>query len=169
MGNFNTANLGIGSNYIHTPSIFLERNVMIWNNHTMIQLSNISYLSAMNLPILVFPFMAALMILMGLIMLLAGEVVAFAGLILGALGGIWIYFWYKENERRKNGAILHIKMNSGNELNFEFASKDFLYVVADKLQAILINGGAGAKVEINISNSVIRDSSVLNGMNLNGR
>lgn len=169
MNNANNLNLGIGSNYIHTPTIFLERNLMIWNNHTMIQLSNISYISAENLPILVFPFLAALLIFAGLMMLMAGGAMVFMGLIVGALGGGWIYLWYKENERRRNGAILQIKMNSGNELNFEFASKDFLYVVADKLQAILINGGANEKVEINISNSVIRDSNVLTGLDVHGR
>lgn len=168
MNKVNNANMGIGSNFIHTPSLFLEKNIMTWNNHTMIQLSNISYISAEKLPILQFPFMAAVLILGGLIMLMQGGALALSGLLMGGLGGVWVYFWYKENERRRNGAILNIKMNSGSELNFEFASEKFLWEVAKRLQAIMINGGTSEKVEINITNSVIRDSNVLSGAHLNG-
>lgn len=168
MKNLTNANLGIGNNYIHTPAIFLEKNLMIWNNHTMIQLSNISYLSAEKLGVMPFPFFAAILVLVGFMMLTSGESLVFAGLLLCAFGGAWLYLWYKENERRKNGAILHIKMNSGTELNFEFANKEFLWVVAEKLQNIMINGGVTEKVEINITNSTIRDSNVLTGLAIDG-
>lgn len=168
MKNLTNANLGIGNNYIHTPTIFLEKNLMIWNNHTMIQLSNISYLSAEKLAVMPFPFFAAILVLVGFMMLTSGESLVFAGLLLCGIGGAWLYLWYKENERRKNGAILQIKMNSGTELNFEFANKEFLWVVAEKLQNIMINGGVTEKVEINITNSTIRDSNVLTGLAIDG-
>lgn len=168
MNNINTTGMGIGNNYINTSAIFIEKNMMMWNNHTMIQLSNISYLSAEELPPAIFPIWALIAIVIGLIMMPFGEGLAAFGIMLWAVSGVWLYLWYKDAQKRENGAILHIKMNSGTTLNFEFESKYFLQSVAEKIQEIMINGGTNEKVEINIVNSVIRDSSVLSGSNING-
>ena len=165
----NNMGMGIGNNYINTPAIFIEKNMMIWNNHTMIQLSNISYLSAEKLPPAIFPVWTVLAIFAGLIMMMFGEGAAAVGILLWVASGAVLYLWYKDAQKRENGAILHIKMNSGGVLNFEFENKTFLWAVAEKIQDIMINGGTNEKVEINIVNSVIRDSSVLSGTNINGR
>ncbi len=168
MNNMNNASMGIGNNYINTPVIFIEKNMMMWNNHTMIQLSNISYLSAEKLPPAIFPVWTVLTIFVGLIMMMFGEGMAAVGIMLWVFSGVYLYLWYKDAQKRENGAILHIKMNSGSVLNFEFDNKEFLWYVAEKIQNIMINGGTNEKVEINIVNSVIRDSSVLSGTNING-
>lgn len=160
--------MAAGSSYINTPVIFLEKNMMMWDNHTMIQLSNISYLSAEKLPAAIFPIWTLLAIFAGLMLLMLSEEMALIGMMLWVVSGLVLYAWYKDAQKRENGAILHIKMNSGTTLNFEFESKEFLWYVAEKLQSILINGGTSEKVEINIVNSVIRDSSVLTGTNING-
>lgn len=162
------ANLGIGNKYINTPSILIEKNMMMWDKHTMIQLSNISYLSAEKLQPAAFPIGAVLMIFLGFILLAVQAELVLLNLVIWTLSGLYIYLWYKETQRREKGAILHIKMNSGNNLNFEFEDKEFLWCVAETIQNIMINGGASEQVEINIVNSVIRDSSVLTGTSING-
>lgn len=169
MENLGNAGIGIGSSYINTPVIFIEKNMMMWNNHTMIQLSNISYLSAEKLPPAIFPIWSVFTILLGLILMTLGDEMAAIAIMLWAISGVFIYAWIKDSQRREESAILHIKMNSGSVFNFEFANKEFLWCVAETIQNIMINGGSNGKVEINIVNSVIRDSSVLTGTNINGR
>lgn len=168
MNNIGNAAAMAGNSYIKTPAIFIEKNMMMWNNHTMIQLSNISYLSAEKLPAAIFPAWTLLAIFAGLILMMFGAEMLLLGLLLWGVSGLALYAWYQDAQKRENGAILHIKMNSGSVLNFEFESKEFLWYVAEKLQNIMINGGSNEKVEINIVNSVIRDSSVLTGTNING-
>ena len=104
-----TNRFSLGEKVIDTPSLRIRKNIMMWED-TMIQLSNVSYVSASNIAATVFPVWAAVMILAGLLLISQSALVA---LVLIGLGGLWIYLWYQENEKRKQGAILTIRMNSG--------------------------------------------------------
>lgn len=155
---------GLGEKYIETPSLLIKKNIMTWDN-TIIQLSNVSYISAANIATNSFPLLAALVILVGLV-LLQGEI-AFVGLLLIAAGAVWIYHWYSENEKCKQGAILTIRMNSGHNLYFTFESKKFLLQVLDILERIIIDGGThNSHVSINIKDSKIIDSNILSDVNM---
>ena len=150
-----------GEKFIETPSLVIKKNIMTWDN-TMIQLSNVSYLSASSLTLKPFPFLAALIILGGLCML--GEMLV-PGLLVIACGAAWIYSWCNDNETRQTGATLTIRMNSGHNLYFSFANKEFLLKVLDVLENIIINGGANSPVSINIAGCTISNSSVLSDIN----
>ena len=135
---------------------------MMWED-TMIQLSNVSYVSASNIATTVFPVWAALMILAGLLVISESVLVA---LVLIGLGGLWIYLWYQGNVQRKQGAILTIRMNSEHTLQFTFNNKAFLLEVLKVLENIIVDG-TDSQVSINISNSTISGNArVLENANL---
>lgn len=151
----------MGEKFIETPSLLIKKNIMTWDN-TVIQLSNISYISAADIGLARFPGWTVLVILGGLFLL--GEA-AFLAILLIAAGAAGLYFWYKENEKRRQGAILTIRMNSGHNLYFTFEEKSFLLKVLNVLEAIIINGGANAPVDINIKGCTINNSRILTDIN----
>ena len=150
---------GLGGNeaIIETPSLLIKKNIMTWGN-TAIQLSNVSYISAADIAESKFPWPAALLVLVGF-MLVEESFLLF--LMLATAGGAWIYYWYKENEKRRNGAILTIRMNSGHNVYFTFQEKEFLFEVLKVLENIIINGGASSPVDINIKDCTINNSKIL--------
>ena len=159
----NKANrLSLGEKVINTPSLRIRKNIMMWGD-TMIQLSNVSYVSASNIATTVFPVWAAVMILAGLLLISQSTLVA---LVLIGLGGLWLYLWYQRNEQRKRGAILTIRMNSGHTFQFTFNNKAFLLEVLKVLENIIVDG-TDSQVSINISNSTISGNArVLENANL---
>ena len=157
-----TNRFSLGEKVIETPSLRIRKNIMMWED-TMIQLSNVSYVSASNIATTVFPVWAALMILAGLLVISESVLVA---LVLIGLGGLWIYLWYQGNVQRKQGAILTIRMNSGHTLQFTFNNKAFLLEVLKVLENIIVDG-TDSQVSINISNSTISGNArVLENANL---
>ncbi len=157
-----TNRFSLGEKVIDTPSLRIRKNIMMWED-TMIQLSNVSYVSASNIATTVFPVWAALMILAGLLVISESVLVA---LVLIGLGGLWIYLWYQGNVQRKQGAILTIRMNSGHTLQFTFNNKAFLLEVLKVLENIIVDG-TDSQVSINISNSTISGNArVLENANL---
>lgn len=154
--------LSLGEKVIETPSLLIKKNIMVWDN-TMIQLSNISYVSAANVAATTFPIWAALLVLLSFFMFGKSTLLA---LVLLAVGGIWIYSWYQENEKRKQEAILTIRMNSGHSLCFAFEKKAFLYDVLTVLERIIIDGGEH-QVDINVENCTFSgDAEILNGISV---
>lgn len=142
--------IGLGEKTIDTPSLLIKKNIMAWDN-TMIQLSNISYVSASDVASLRFPIWALLMVLAGLFLLKSS---AGLGIVLIIAGAVWLFYWYQENEKRKNCAILTIRMNSGNNLYFTFSDRTFLTKVMNVLSYIIVNG-TDRQVSINMSNCEI--------------
>jgi len=128
--------LHFGEKTIETPSLLIKKNIMAWDN-TMIQLSNISYVSSYDVAKLSFPIWAAVLILAGLFLMGKST---FLAVVLVVVGGLWIYYWYQENEKRKKCAVLTIRMNSGSNLYFAFSDKAFLTKVMNVLSYIIING-----------------------------
>lgn len=147
---------------IETPSLVIKKNIMTWDN-TMIQLSNVSLISAANIDRSPFPLLAVLAILVGLMLF---DTSALLALILIAVGGVWIYFWYQENEKRKKGAILTIRMNSGHNLYFKFNDRSFLLKVVNVLEQIITDGNT-SQVSINVSDCQISgDARFLNNLHI---
>ena len=111
----------MGEKTIETPTLLIKKNIMAWDD-TMIQLSNISYVSASDVASLKFPIWATLLVLAGISLL---GISVIPGIVSIIAGGIWLYYWYQENEKRKKCSILTIRMNSGNNLYFKFNNKTF--------------------------------------------
>lgn len=128
----------------------------------MIQLSNISLLTAADIDLLPFPILAVLLILGGFALFKSSVALAILLLI---LSGIWFYFWYIENEMRKEGAILTIRMNSGQNLHFSFEDKVFLLKVVEVLEKIIIDGGNNSQTTIDIKACNIIDSDLFSNIN----
>ena len=150
-----------GEKNIETPYLFIKKNIMTWNN-TMIQLSNISLLTAADIDLLPFPILAVLLILGGFALFKSSVAQAILLLI---LSGIWFYFWYIENEMRKEGAILTIRMNSGQNLHFSFEDKAFLLKVVGVLENIIIDGGDNSQTTIDIKGCNIINSDLFSNIN----
>ena len=111
----------------------------------MIQLSNISLLTAADIDLLPFPILAVLLILGDFALFKSSVALAILLLI---LSGIWFYFWYIENEMRKEGAILTIRMNSGQNLHFSFEDKVFLLKVVEVLKKSLLMAETILKLQL---------------------
>lgn len=141
--------LGFGEDTIETPSVYIRKNIMIWDNN-MIQLSNISCISASGVNDLPFPVWAAIVMLVGLVMFAMSPFVA---IVLIAVGGFFAFQWYSKNEKRKEEAILTIRMNSGSNFFFLFNDKNFLHKVLNVLENIIVNGNVSGSIEINIKDS----------------
>ena len=78
----------LGEKTIETPTLLIKKNIMAWDN-TMIQLSNISYVSASDVARLSLPIWALLLVLAGIALIGKSTLL---GIVLIAAGGIWIYY-----------------------------------------------------------------------------
>lgn len=151
---------------IETPQPIIKGNIMSWYE-TMIQLSNVSCISARPLSGTAFPLFSLLFLGIGIISLLLRYNLVISLIFLG-IGVIWIYVWYLVNESRKTNTILNIVMNSGNSLQILFNDKVFLGKVLTVLEQIIIDGGVGQQdVFININGCQITgNASVLNDLKI---
>lgn len=132
---------------IETSELRIKGNILCWYD-TMIQLSNISYISTSPLELIEFPKYSILMIIAA-ILLFGINILVSVVLLVCAI--VWIYRWFKINETRKYKTVLNICMNSGNNLCILFSSRSFLDDVLKVLEEIIIDGGVGEQnVDINI-------------------
>lgn len=153
---------GIGEKAIETPTLLIKKNIMYWEN-TMIQLSNVSCISTGNIASAPFPILAALFVLAGFLLFSKSAVLA---IVLCVIGAVWLLIWYLENESRREGAVLAIRMNSGQSLYFAFKRKDFLQSVLAVLERIIADGG-DRQVSINVENCTFSgDADILNGIRI---
>lgn len=97
---------GIGEKAIETPTLLIKKNIMYWEN-TMIQLSNVSCISTGNIASAPFPILAALFVLAGFLLFSKSAVLA---IVLCVIGAVWLLIWYLENESRREGAVLAIRL-----------------------------------------------------------
>ena len=81
----------MGEKTIETPTLLIKKNIMAWDD-TMIQLSNISYVSASDIVSLKFPIWAPLLVLAGISLL---GISVIPGIVFIIAGGIWLYYWYQ--------------------------------------------------------------------------
>lgn len=132
---------------IDTPMLFIKNNIMTWD-YTVVQLSNVSYISTSQIEPVKFPTWT----LVGLIMGMATFSINFIlSICILAISGIFIYKWYMNNEERKKEKCLNIGMNSGKTFYILFKEEEFLRKVVAVLQEIFREGGVGKEiVSINI-------------------
>lgn len=150
---------------IETKELNISGNIMTWQG-TMVQLSNVSYITTQKLNPVKIPWEALILCGVGIVVF---TVKAIIGLILLILGGIIFYIWYKENKKRAQSMILTISMNCGKNLQILFVNKDFLNNVLSVLEKIIIDGGIGNQnISIDLSGSRFDgDAQVLNNLGIN--
>ena len=100
------------------------------------------------------PIFFPILFLVGLLILENATLPAFLFLIAGAAG---IYYWYAENQKRKNQAVLAIRMNSGHNLYFTFDERAFLFEVIKVLESIIVDGGKD--ITISLKDCTISDDA----------
>ncbi len=151
---------------IETPQLIIKGNIMSWYD-TMIQLSNVSCITAKPLPDTTFPFFSVVLLLLGIISLFLQYNITVSTVLLGS-GFVWICIWCYVNEQRSHNTILNIIMNSGIGFKIVFKDKVFLVKVLTVLEQIIINGGVGQQdVFININGcSISGNANVLSDLKL---
>lgn len=90
------------------------------------------------------------------------------GISLILLGGIWIAWWYKQNQQRKEYKMLNFLLNSGDKFSLVFYDQEFLKKVTTVLRDILAENRKDAKVTFNIKDSQFVNSSVISTLNDGG-
>lgn len=149
---------------IQTEQLNITGNIMTWDG-TMIQLSNVSYITTKKLRPAKFPWYILICWLVGLGLLRA---IPMLGIIAITLGGVIFYLWIKENQDREQSTILTIRTNSGDELLFSFYDICFLDKILTVLEKIIIDGGIGSQnISIDLHGSQISgDAQVLNNLGI---
>lgn len=149
---------------IQTERLNITGNIMTWDG-TMIQLSNVSYITTKKLQPAKFPWFVLVCWLVGLALL---GTYPMLGIIAIILGGVIFYLWIKENQNRGQSTILTIRTNSGDDLLFLFSDKFFLNKVLTVLEKIIIDGGIGSQnISIDLHGSQISgDARVLNNLGI---
>lgn len=150
---------------IQTNYLNITGNIMTWEG-TMIQLSNVSYVTTQNMEPAKLPLWAIGTVVVGICLY---KFVLLLSIVLVLFGAIDLVVWYKENEARKKSTILTIRMNSGNSLQFLFSDRIFLQKVLSVLEKIIIDGGIGSQnISIDLSGSQFSgDARVLNNLGIN--
>lgn len=145
---------------IETEQLLIKGNIMSWED-TMIQLSNVSFISTSPLEPLKFPRIILLTLIASFVMM---KFNAGIGVLLLMVCMGWSYFWYDENQSRDSKKVLKIVMNSGYSLCIIFANQSFLQTVLQVLKQIFIEGGVGEQnVMIDLRNAKISgNANVLN-------
>ena len=148
---------------IETSKLIIRGNIIYWAK-TMIQISNISYISTEPLEQLGFP--KIVLLIFGIAILAFSERSPEYGVILLLAGGVWILIWLYQNAERKNEAILCIATNSGYVFRIYVYDKVFLSEILQVLERIIAEDIIGQnKVSININNCTIDgDAKVLNDL-----
>ena len=145
-----------GEKSIETPYLNVRQNVMTWDD-TMLQLSNVTHISTSSVKMLPEPWIAFGLIIVGICLIIWN---VFVAIVIMAISALWIFLWYKENEKRKLQAILTISMNSGQRFYFNFDNKEFLKKVTDVLERIIMEGIVGNQnVVISIKDCTIGGNS----------
>lgn len=149
---------------IDTPQLLITGNIMVWKD-SMLQLSNISSVSAVALQPVPFPLWTLLVFLLGLFMFSVKVILAIAMIIIAVF---FIFLWAKNNSDISKQKKLIIRMNSGTVCSFLFNDKKFLDQVFNVLGAIISEAGKEERnIKIDINNSTISgNAKILNDMNV---
>lgn len=149
---------------IDTPQLVITGNIMLWKD-SMLQLSNISSVSAVALQPVPFPGWALLVLLLGLFAFTIQAVIAFVMIVVAVS---FIFLWVKNNNDISKQKKLIIRMNSGMVCSFLFNDKEFLDRVFGVLGTIISEAGKEERnIKIDINNSTISgNAKILNDMNV---
>lgn len=146
---------------IETEFLKIHGNCLEFQNIN-IQLSNISLLSTEEIAPAKFPTAAIVLIAIGLIMMLLHFAVSvLIGIALIAAGGLVIYAWYKQTQKRKQLKKLVIVTNSGNLFTIVFQNQQFLTQVLKVLKEVMSNPRQLSDVTINIKDNTFASGASL--------
>ena len=140
---------------IKTDYLTVKGNLIGWKD-TIIQISNISMITAGDLDPRPFPKWSLGLLLLGAMF---WKFSSFLGFLLYVAGGAWIYFWYQavmEDSKKKR---MSMQLNSGRVVSIIFYSKEFLDEVIDKLNTILLTPNTSENITINIKDNLFCDDS----------
>lgn len=151
-------------NSIETTQLLIKGNIICWSG-SMIQLSNVSYISTSPIGALEFPSLLGLLIIAGFICLFIHP---FAGLPLLAIGFFLSYRWGIKNKERQEKTYLSIVTNSGDNFKIIIGDRKFLDKILKVLEQIIIEGGVGDQnVSINILGcNISGNANVLNDLKM---
>lgn len=128
---------------IETSSLQIKGNLVSWSD-VRIQASNISAVTAMNVPVSSFPWMFLIPLLIGVFFSPEWDYDEFLQLFSWALIGISILrigFWFWEFGIATMCKYLIIEVNSGNTYALKFYDEDFLNQVMDVFRNIFMDDG----------------------------
>lgn len=146
------------SKSIETPFLRVRGNCLEIQN-TVIQLSNISLLSTTDVTPEKFPIYSIIIILAGIASLAILKIVS---VILIAIGGLWIYYWYSSAQKAQEMKRLTIITNSGNAFPIVFDNRQFMEKVVKIMTEIIRDPKHTQNFTINIKEcSFSDDSSVI--------
>lgn len=124
-------NLGNTQNEkIITKELKIAENVFIYNE-TMIQLCNISRISLTKAPKQPYRLIHIILLIVGILLLFQGEGFLFAGLLLGAIGAIFLLNTYSENQ--DTGEYIVLDLNCGRGIFLYCKSHDFAIALVDTM------------------------------------
>ena len=141
-----------GANTIETDFLTIKGNMMKWSD-TIIQISNISIISTVNVAAKRFPFLSLLILSGGIVLMKFEEVGAAFGALLILAAAMWILVWYIEKKEKDDMQQLSILMNSGTVYSIVFHNKKFLAEVMKCFSEILSTPAHTGDLTINIKNN----------------
>ena len=147
---------------IDTPMLSVKDNLFTWNDK-IVQIPNISMISASPIDRGAVPIWALIVIALGLLGFKSSVLIAICFIAAGSVG---LYFWYAENKKRMQGAIMTVQLNSGASLYIQFKDKKFLLEVIDVLR-YAIASGRGAQLTVNMKSCTISgNAQLLNNLSM---
>ncbi len=147
---------------IETSSLVIKKNIMMCGN-TMIQLSNIAYISTEEIPDRPIPIGLYLIFLASA---LSSTISRYVSLSLMIIALVWGLYWNYENMQNYYKRLLTIHMNYGKTLYFEISDLVFLEHVLTILRCS-ISDESGREVSINVKDCKFSgDTQILNGIQL---
>lgn len=144
---------------IDTPFLKVRGNCLEIKN-TTIQLSNISLFSTADIAPAKFPAFSLVLILIGLFLLEKSVVPA---LIVTALGGGWIFYWYSSVQKTKEMKRLTIVTNSGNVFPIVFEDQAFLSRVVTIMTDIIRDPAHARSITVNVKECTFSDDAAIVG------
>lgn len=151
-------------NSIETPQLLIKGNIICWSE-SMIQLSNVSYISTSPIEALEYPSFLGFLMIGAFICLF---IYPYAGLPLLVIGFFLSYRWGIKNKERQSKTYLSIVTNSGDNFKIIIGDRTFLYKILKVLEQIIIEGGVGDQnVSINILGcNISGNADVLNNFKI---
>ncbi|MBM6694879.1 hypothetical protein H9X87_08930 [Pseudoflavonifractor capillosus] len=151
----------VKKNVIKTENLFISGHLLQWED-VIIQISNISLISTANWQQTPFPVLAILLVFAGLFLITIQVLLA---LLCIALGLVWVYLWYLEQQKTKDYKYLNIYLNSGRVFSLLFENTLFLDQVMKIFADIFEKGGDSVSggIHIDIKNCTVDHQASLIG------
>lgn len=149
---------------IETENLRIQGHLLQWAD-VVIQISNISLITAADMPLPPFPLWAGVLGLIG-ILLLETEFAKLVGVLFLLVAGVFIYMWFHKKQESQNHKYLNILLNSGNTYSIVFQNESFLQQVLQIFANIFEEGSqTGTNYYIDLNGCTIdNQSSIVNAL-----